>query len=60
MAWPADQKKESETSVSAGRQPGTYTPVRDADTNAWTLRDTHTLQTYKSVTDTADTQTPNT
>lgn len=35
-AWPADQRKESKTTVSAGLQPGTYTPVRDADTNAWT------------------------
>lgn len=56
MAWPADQKKESETTVSAGPQPGTYTPVRDADTKCMNIHThshkTHTQQTNKSVTDT--------
>lgn len=47
-AWPADQRKESGTTVSAGQQPGTYTPVRDADTNAWThtQRQIYTLTHY--------------
>lgn len=61
--WPADQRKESETTASAGQQPATYTPVRNADTNVWTRSETdihshtqthktHTQQTNKSVTDT--------
>lgn len=40
-AWPADQKKESETTVSAGLRPGTYTPVRNADTKCMDIH-THT------------------
>lgn len=32
-AWPADQRGASVTTVSAGLQPGTYTPVRDVDTD---------------------------
>lgn len=44
-AWPVDQTKRTEITLSAGLQPGTYIPVRDADINTWshTYTRTHTL-----------------